>query len=51
MPSGSRIRARCTLSGVEEIRNSLQVTETFSVEIEGQSRPGCVAECVMRLYF
>jgi len=48
---GSRIRARCKLLGVEDVKNSLQITEEFTAEIDGQSRPGCVAECVMRLYF
>lgn len=48
---GSKIRARCTLIAAEEIKNSLQLTEQYTVEIEGQSRPACVAECIMRLYF
>lgn len=48
---GQRIRARCTLSGVEEIKGSLQIAEQYAVEIEGEERPACVAECVMRLYF
>ncbi len=51
VPVGSRIRIRSKLAGIENIKNSLQLTEEFSVEIEGQVRPGCVAECVMRLYF
>jgi len=48
---GSRIRARCKLLGVEEVKNSLQIKEQYTVEIEGQERPACVAECIMRLYF
>ncbi len=48
---GSNIRARCTLIAAEEIKNSLQLTEQYTVEIEGQDRPACVAECIMRLYF
>jgi len=51
VPVGSRIRARCRLLGVEDVKNSLQLTEEYTVEIEGQSRPACVAELVMRLYF
>lgn len=47
----SKIRARCTLVAAEEIKNSLQLTEEYAVEIEGQDRPACVAECIMRLYF
>lgn len=51
VPVGSRIRARCRILAIEEVKNSLQLTEEYTVEIEGQSRPACVAECVMRLYF
>jgi len=48
---GKRIRARCTLVSVEEAKGSLQITEQYAVEVEGEERPACVAECVMRLYF
>jgi len=48
---GSKIRARCTLVAIEEVKNSLQLIEQYTVEIEGQERPACVAECIMRLYF
>ncbi len=48
---GKRIRARCTLVSVEETKGSLQITEQYAVEVEGEERPACVAECVMRLYF
>jgi acyl dehydratase len=48
---GSRIRAHCKLVSAEEAKGSLELVEEYSVEIEGQERPACVAECVMRLYF
>ncbi len=48
---GSRIRAHCRLVAVSEAKGSLELVEEYSVEIEGQDRPACVAECVMRLYF
>ena len=48
---GQRIRARCSLVDVAEAKGSLQLTEQYAVEIEGEARPACVAECVMRLYF
>ena len=51
VPAGSRIRARCRLIGAEAIKGSLELIEEYSVEIEGQERPACVAECVMRVYF
>ena len=49
--AGSRVRAHCTLLKVEEVPGGLQVTEQFSVEIEGQEKPACVAAAIMRLYF
>jgi acyl dehydratase len=48
---GSRIRARCVLLKVEPVTGGLQVTEQYTVEIEGQPKPACVAEAIMRLYF
>jgi acyl dehydratase len=48
---GSKIRARCSVMAAEEIKNSIQLTEKYTVEINGQDRPACVAECIMRLYF
>ena len=48
---GSRIRAHCKLVSAGEAKGSLELVEEYSVEIEGQERPACVAECVMRLYF
>lgn len=47
----SKIRARCEVIAAEEVKNSIQLTEKYTVEIEGQDRPACVAECIMRLYF
>ncbi len=47
----SRIRARTTLQSVEEVRGGLQLINTIYVEIEGEAKPGCVAESVSRLYF
>jgi acyl dehydratase len=49
---GSRIRGRFTLSAVEVVAPSvLQVTEQYLVEVEGQQKPACSAESVMRLQF
>jgi len=47
----SRVRARCVLLKVESVTGGLQVTEQYTVEIEGQPKPACVAEAIMRLYF
>ena len=48
---GSRIRAHCELVSAEEVKGSIELTEKYSVEIEGQDKPACIAECVMRLFF
>jgi acyl dehydratase len=49
--AGSRIRARCKLLKVEEVPGGLQITEQFTAEVEGQPKPACVAETIMRAYF
>jgi acyl dehydratase len=49
--SGSRVRAHCVLLEVQEVAGGLQVKEQCTVEIEGQPKPACVAEAIMRLYF
>ncbi len=48
---GSRVRARCVLVAVEGIEGGVQVTESYTVEIDGASKPACAAELIMRLYF
>lgn len=51
VPVGSRIRARCELISAEEVKNSIELIEKYTVEVEGQDRPACIAEAVMRLYY
>lgn len=51
VPVGSRIRLRATLVAVEAISGGLQLTESAAFEVEGASKPACVAEVLMRLYF
>jgi acyl dehydratase len=48
---GARIRARCKLLAVDDVPGGLQMTEQYSVEIEGEPKPACVAEGIMRLMF
>jgi acyl dehydratase len=48
---GKRIRLHSRLQSVEEMApNVLQLVYEQTVEIEGESKPGCVAESVVRLY-
>ncbi len=45
---GSRIRARAVTTNAELKGNSVEVTRSFTVEIEGEERPALVAEWVTR---
>jgi len=49
--AGSRVRARCVLLEVEPVEGGLQICEQYTVEVEGQAKPACVAKAIMRLYF
>lgn len=49
--AGKQVRARCLLLKVDEIAGGLQTTEQCTIEIEGETKPACVAEIIMRLYF
>ncbi len=49
--AGSRVRAHCVLLKVEEVQGGLQLSEQYTVEIEGETKPACVAEAIMRAYF
>ncbi|MGH8911006.1 MAG: MaoC family dehydratase [Acidimicrobiia bacterium] len=51
VPSGSRIRARVQLSGVEEVKGGLQVKRVVTVEREGEERPAMVAETLSRYVY
>jgi acyl dehydratase len=46
---GSRIRARVGINGVADIPTGKQLTVGYTVEIEGQDKPACVAETVVLL--
>jgi len=48
----SRIRARRSLAAVEQkAPNTLQQKQVVTIEIEGESKPGCVAETLTRLVY
>jgi acyl dehydratase len=48
--AGSRIRARIVCGAVEEAGGAYQVTWAVTVEREGESRPACVADWLVRYY-
>jgi acyl dehydratase len=47
---GAKIRARTIVQSVEEVRNGVQIVYLLTIEIEGEKKPACVAEQVMRVY-
>ena len=44
--AGSRIRAVATLVSVDDVPAGVQAVVRYSIEIEGQDKPACVAETV-----
>ncbi len=46
---GARIRARAKVNGVIEMSAGHQLTMGFTIEIEGEDKPACVAETVVLL--
>jgi acyl dehydratase len=49
---GSRIRASAVLTDVQaKDPNTLQVTKTYTVEIDGESKPALVADWITRLVY
>lgn len=47
---GSKIRARTVVQSVEEVSKGVQIVYQLTVEIDGEKKPACVAEQVMRVY-
>ncbi len=49
---GSQVRARRELAAAEVVApNTVQLKHRVTVEIEGESKPACVAECLTRLVY
>ncbi|GGK37350.1 MaoC family dehydratase [Nocardia camponoti] len=48
VPSGSRIRGTVTLLEVHEVEGGAQATRRVTVELEGATRPACVADAITR---
>ena len=49
VPVGSKVRATSTLVGAEDVgNNTVQLTVSTVIEVEGGSKPACVAESVLR---
>jgi acyl dehydratase len=50
VPVGSQLRLGATLQSVEDVAGGAQVTMVFVFEIEGATKPSCVAEVIFRYY-
>jgi acyl dehydratase len=50
VPVGSNVRLGVTLKAVDDIDGGAQVTQEFVFEVEGASKPSCVAEVIFRYY-
>lgn len=50
VPVGSSLRGGVKLLNVEEIANGVQVTLETTFEVQGASKPSCVAEVIFRYY-
>lgn len=50
VPVGSQVRATATLAGVEEVAGGAQGTIDATFEVEGGTKPVCVAQLVFRYY-
>ena len=50
VPAGSRVRAHIVCGGVEAVADGFQVSWAITVEREGESKPACVAEWLVRYY-
>jgi acyl dehydratase len=50
VPVGSAVRAGVEVQAVDEIAGGVQATFRLTFEVEGQAKPGCVADIVYRYY-
>ena len=50
VPVGSRLRLGARLLSVDDIAGGVQASVEFTFEVEGASKPSCVAEVVFRNY-
>ncbi|CAN5857968.1 MAG: MaoC family dehydratase [Ilumatobacteraceae bacterium] len=50
VPVGSKLRLGATLLDLTEIAGGIQMTMEFSFEVDGSTKPSCVAQVLFRLY-
>jgi acyl dehydratase len=50
VPSGARVRGRFVLDKYEAIEGGAQLTVSTTIELEGSTKPACVAESISRRF-
>ena len=50
VPVGAKLRLGAELTEVEELPGGVQVSMTFTFEVEGATKPSCVSEIIFRYY-
>ena len=50
VPVGSRVRMGAQLVSVEDVAGGVQYLLELTFEVEGASKPSCVAQCIYRAY-
>ena len=50
VPVGSKVRAGASLAQIEDVSGGVQITLDVTFEVEGGTKPVCVAEVVLRYY-
>ncbi|MDO3379043.1 MaoC family dehydratase [Geoalkalibacter halelectricus] len=50
VPAGARIRARTRVEQVHAVGAGIEIVYLFTIEVEGQEKPACLAEQIFRLY-
>ena len=50
VPVGSRLRLGVKLLEVKDVAGGAEITLEFTFEVEGATKPSCVAEIIFRLF-
>ena len=50
VPAGSRVRLSATLASAEEVSGGIQASIDSVMQLEGASKPACIAQMVHRYY-
>tara|TARA_B110000305_G_C19182084_1_gene512470 strand:+ start:291 stop:761 length:471 start_codon:yes stop_codon:yes gene_type:complete len=50
VPVGSRVRLGINVLQVENVEGGIQITMNYQFEVEGASKPSCVAEVIVRYF-